>query len=79
MKKKRLIFAEILLWLSIIVGICFLFINPYFILKGWFKGNYYSAGTVTNYITLGTNDFYCLQIIFDENGKVKSTSLDLSP
>jgi len=38
----------------------------------------YSAGKVTNYITLGTNDFYYLKIIFDENGKVESTTLNLS-
>lgn len=32
---------------------------------------------ITNYITL-TNDFYYLQIFYDENGKVESTSLRLS-
>lgn len=38
---------------------------------------YYDAGKITNYITGGTNDFYHLEIVFDENGKVKSTSMEL--
>ena len=38
---------------------------------------YYDAGKITNYITGGTNDFYHLEIIFDENENVKSTSLKL--
>ena len=38
---------------------------------------YYDAGKITNYITGGTNDFYDLEITFDENGKVKSTSIEL--
>lgn len=33
---------------------------------------YYEAGKITDYITGGTNDFYYLKIVFDENGKVKS-------
>ena len=38
---------------------------------------YYDAGKITNYITGGTNDFYDLEIVFGENGKVKSTSMEL--
>lgn len=38
---------------------------------------YYDAGKITNYITGGKNDFYHLEIVFDENGKVKSTSMEL--
>ena len=38
---------------------------------------YYDAGKITNYITGGTNDFYHLEIVFDQNGKVKSTSIEL--
>ena len=38
---------------------------------------YYDAGKITNYITGGTNDFYHLKIVFDENEKVKSTSIEL--
>ena len=38
---------------------------------------YYDAGKLTNYITGGTNDFYHLKIFFDDNGKVKSTSIEL--
>lgn len=37
----------------------------------------YSAGKLTNYITGGTNDFYHLKISFDDNGKVKSSSIEL--
>ena len=38
---------------------------------------YYDAGKITNYITGGTNNFYHLEIVFDENEKVKSTSMEL--
>lgn len=38
---------------------------------------YYEAGKITNYITGGTNEFYTLQIVFDENGKVILTSMEL--
>ncbi len=38
---------------------------------------YYDAGKLTNYITGGTNDFYHFKIFFDDNGKVKSTSIEL--
>ena len=38
---------------------------------------YYEAGKITNYITGGTNEFYTLQIVFDENEKVILTSMEL--
>lgn len=38
---------------------------------------YYDAGKITNYITGGTNDFYHLEIVFNGNGIVKSTSIEL--
>ena len=36
----------------------------------------YNAGILTNYIVLGTREFYDFFIIFDENDKVKSTKID---
>ena len=36
---------------------------------------YYDAGKVTNYLFFGERDFYELRIIFDENNKVKYTSI----
>lgn len=36
---------------------------------------YYDAGKVTNYLFFGGRDFYELRIIFDENDKVKATSI----
>ena len=35
--RKKLVVVEIILSISIVIGILFLIINPYFILKGWFK------------------------------------------
>lgn len=40
---------------------------------------YYDAGKITDYIAGGTNEFYNLEIVFDENGKVKSTSIEMVP
>lgn len=36
---------------------------------------YYSAGTITNYITGGHRKFYIFEVYFDENDIVKSTSI----
>lgn len=36
----------------------------------------YDAGTLTNYLFFGERDFYRLFVWFDENNKVKSTSID---
>ena len=40
---------------------------------------YYSAGTITNYITGGHRKFYIFEVYFDENDIVKSTSIRESP
>lgn len=37
----------------------------------------YSAGTITNYFFFGERDFYELRIVFDENDKVKHTSIKM--
>ena len=40
---------------------------------------YYSAGTITDYITGGHRKFYIFEVYFDENDIVKSTSIRESP
>lgn len=40
---------------------------------------YYSAGTITNYITAGHRKFYIFEVYFDENNIVKSTLIRESP
>ena len=40
---------------------------------------YYSAGTITDYITGGHRKFYTFEVYFDENDIVKSTSIRESP
>ncbi len=40
---------------------------------------YYSAGTITDYITGGHRKFYIFEVYFDENDIVKSTSICESP
>ena len=40
---------------------------------------YYSAGTITNYITAGHRKFYIFEVYFDENDIVKSTLIRESP
>lgn len=73
MRKKRLILTEILLWLVIITGICFLFINPYFILKGWFKNVLYinnkNSATVEDLIQ--KSEYYRSTKSFDEVRKIQ--------
>ena len=73
MRKNRLILTEILLWLSIIVGICFLFINPYFILKNWFKEVLYinnqNRTTVENLIQ--KSEYYQPEKSFNDVKKIQ--------
>ena len=45
MNIKKLVIIEILLSIIIVLGIMFLIVNPYFILKGWLKNTLYVNDT----------------------------------
>lgn len=73
MNRKKWIATEILICILIAIGICFIFINPYFILKNWFKENLIinNKNRVIVENLIQKSEYYRTEKSFDEVKKIQ--------